>query len=65
VTGAPVRWVDGPDHVTWADVDPDLTWLRSASWWPGDVDLGRWVDFPSDYTWQDVDPLTTWADLPS
>jgi hypothetical protein len=65
VTGAPVRWVDVPDHVTGADVDPDLTWLRSASWWPGDVDLGRWVDFPSDYTWQDVDPLTTWADLPS
>ena len=64
-TAAPLRWVDVPDHVTWADVDASLTWLRAASWDPGLADLGRWADYPADVAWADLatDP-TTWADLP-
>lgn len=61
LTGPAPLWADVPTGVTWADVDPSLSWLGAVGWWPGDASAGRWVDVAADLTWADTDPATTWA----
>lgn len=63
-TGPAARWADVPADVTWADLDPALSWAGAASWDPGGQPDGRWVGTPHDLTWATVDPGLTWATWP-
>jgi hypothetical protein len=64
-TGPAARWVDVPADLTWADLDPSMSWAGAASWDTGTGPDGRWLGTPHDLTWADVDPGITWATWPS
>jgi hypothetical protein len=63
-TGPAARWVDVPSDLTWADLDPAMSWAGAASWDTGAGPDGRWLGTPHDLTWADLDPGTTWAAWP-
>lgn len=65
LTGAPVRWADVPGAITWATIDPTLTWFGLAAVDFGQADtVDRWLDIPADLRWTEVDPAETWATWP-
>lgn len=58
----PIRWVDVPTDVSWAEVEPHVTWAWCARWVPDEPALlGRWADQPADLAWSDVPLVDTWA----
>jgi hypothetical protein len=63
-TGPAARWADVPADLTWADLDPAMSWAGAASWDTGTGPDGRWLGTPHDLTWATLDPGLTWATWP-
>lgn len=63
-TGPPARWVDLASTISWAELDPGLSWAGAAAMDPGRSPGTTWATTAHDLSWADLSPTETWATWP-